>query len=334
MFDSIGELANALEYIKSQHDKRLDNEPLIIRAKDRLSTQFDAGRFTNGYRDVLLNLCFDGHVVECQLLVASFLDLKNRWAHNVYEKARSIHMFNEAFTKRRYAWLPDSDKDEIVDLLEDIRSGALTSINLDYSTALYSPENQSLLAEAFLDERCRLRDISLRSCRCGDGFIMKCLPLPSEVTPDKVEEIHEMWSDSLHGHVGNKLRLGSKLHAGTAGRISCVGIRRVILYLNDSLRDLDLEGCLDLDWYEDTGDTVASTFVKLADEFESKNRLLLPQLQKLNLKSTGLTADGKRKLDNLKTSGHLGQSTILTDEKLSTGPPLRLKVACEGFEPM
>jgi hypothetical protein len=48
---------------------------------------------------------------------------------------------------------------------------------------------------------------------------------------------------------------------------------------------------------------------------------LLPQLQELNLKSMGLTSEGMNVLQILKSSGHLGQATILTDERLQTAPP-------------
>ncbi|KAL7529855.1 hypothetical protein ACHAWF_003134 [Thalassiosira exigua] len=322
VFDTIEQIANALTYIKNRHDAQLvantNGKPLLLRAKDRLSQAFDASS-VGGYRDVLLNLCFSsGHVVELQLHVATFLDLKNRRQHYVYEKARSIHMFNEAFTTRSYQWRNDSSPDDVDELLDEISMGAITSINLDYSEALYNPENQSRLAESMLSEGCRLRDISLRSCFCGDDFILKCLPLDDE----------SLWSpDYDHGHVGRMLRLGSKLHEGTAGRISEVGITRMIRYLNGSLRVLDLQGCLDLNWYENSGDAVAKALLALADEMESKNTILLPQLEELNLRETGLTPEGMAMLEEAKSRGHMGHAntSIITDDQLRTGEPRRIQ---------
>jgi len=317
VFDTIGQLSDALKYIKIRNDAQLsttaNGKPLLVRAKDRISPVFDASKNTGGYRDILLNLCFSsGHTVELQLHIASFLDLKNRRGHRVYEEARSIHMFNEAFTKLSYNWRVDSSPEEVEELLDEIRSGAITSLNLDYSEALWSLEAQSRLAEAMNAKECRLQDISLRSCFCGDDFLVKCLPLDDA----------ELWSpENDHGHVGRVVRLGSKLHEGTGGRISSLGITRLVRYLNGSLRVLDLQGCLDLDWYENCGDGVANALLQLAEEMESDNFLLLPQLQELNLKSTGLTPDGMDTLQLLKRRGHLSRVNILTDDKLRTGLP-------------
>lgn len=344
VFDTIEQLSGALNYIKSRHDdfaaavdnaasdaatsdnkEELDKSEhngkqprlTLLRAKDRLSPAYDASKFTGGYRDILLNLSFrSGHIAELQLHVTTFLDLKNRRQHRVYEEARSIHMFNEAFTARSYNWHPDADADhimeEVEELLDEIRSGAVTKLDLDYSEGLWDPENQTKLAEAMLGLECRLQEISLRSCFCGDDFILKCLPLDDE----------EIWSpENDHGHIGRVIRLGSKLHEGTGGRISEAGVTTMVRYLNLSLRTLDLEGCLDLEWYENCGDSVANALLQLANKMEAENVTLLPQLQELNLKSTGLTPDGMDVLWDLKHRGHLSHAKILTDSKLRTGPP-------------
>jgi len=321
VFDTIEQLSSAFSYIKTRHDEQVSvpgGNPLLVRAKDRLSQAFDASRLTGGYRDVLLNLCFSsGHIVELQLHVKSFLDLKNRRGHTVYEDARNIHMFNEAFTKRSYNWSFDSLEEEVEELLDEIRSGAITSLDLDYSEGLHNPENQTRLAEALNARECRIQDLSLRSCFCGDEFIAKCLP------PDD----KDLWSEENdHGHIGRKIRLGSKLHEGTGGRISQAGVTHMVRYLNSTLRVLDFEGCLDLEWYENCGDSIANAFLQLANEYEDDGNFLLPQLQVLNLKSTGLTPNGMEILQRLKNvRGHLGRVKILTDAKLRTGAPRRIE---------
>ena len=58
---------------------------------------------------------------------------------------------------------------------------------------------------------------------------------------------------------------------------------------------------------------------------EAEDVILLPQLQELNLKSTGLTPDGMNTLLGLKHRGHLCHAKILTDGKLRTGPPRYIK---------
>lgn len=119
----------------------------------------------------ILTLVLD--IVELQLHLEEFLKLKNSRGHVDYEAARSIHMFNEAFSHCSFRWLPETDKDQVDAVLRDISEGVTTSINMDYSEGLWSPEAQSKLAKAFLDERCRIRALSLRSCRCGDDFYCK-----------------------------------------------------------------------------------------------------------------------------------------------------------------
>ena len=201
-------------------------------------------------------------------------------------------------------------------MLDEIRSGAITSLDLDYSDALWSPEAQSRLAGAMTAKECQLQDVSLRSCFCGDDFIVKVLPLDDE----------DLWSpENDHGHVGRVLRFGSKLHEGTGGRISEVGITRMVRYLNGSLRVLDLQGCLDLDWYENCGDIVAGALLQLANDMEPGNVILLPQLQELDLRSTGLTSDGMNILRQLKRRGHLGNANIMTDDELRTGQPRHIE---------
>ena len=55
---------------------------------------------------------------------------------------------------------------------------------------------------------------------------------------------------------------------------------------------LDLEGCLDMDWYEiNSGNDVAKAFASHADSYimnEKGKGPPLPQLRELNLKRTGL----------------------------------------------
>lgn len=322
IFDTIPQLAAALSYIKSAHDVTHDDRDAptdklkltLVRAKDRLSPQFDASRFTNGYRDVLLNLRFStGHVAELQLHIASFLRIKNGKGHVTYEAARSVHMFNPAFTHCKYRWLPDSDDMEVDVMIKDINEGAITSLNLDYSEGLWSENAQSELAKALLDPHCMLRELSLSSCRCGDDFIVKALPVDDR----------DLWSPS-NRPVCSTLRLGSKLHEGTAGRISSIGIGLILKYLNNSLRFLDLEGCLDLDWNENCGDVVAESIRRHVSEYEAKGKSPLPQFQELNLKTTGLTAKGMDILQQLKQDGHLKHTRILHDDELRVGPPRRL----------
>lgn len=301
-------LAAALEHLKAAHDS---GELRIVRAKDRFSPRHDASRLTNGYRDVLLNIDFgSGHIVELQLHLEEFLKLKNSRGHVDYEAARSIHMFNEAFSHCSFRWLPEADKDHVDAVLKDISEGVTTSINMDYSEGLWSPEAQSKLAKALLDERCRIRALSLRSCRCGDDFIEMCLPLDDE----------QLWSPD-NRPVCNTVRLGSKLHEGTAGRITNKGIILVLKYLNNSLRVLDLEGCLDLSWKEDVGDMVASTIEEHIALCDVEGQTALPQLQELNLKSTGLTAEGFAIFARLRNQGHLKYTTIIRDVQLREGQP-------------
>ena len=318
VFDDIPSLASALVYIKNAHDRcqvAADGPNLkLLRAKDRLSPQYDASRFTGGYRDVLLNIALSsGHVVELQLHISPFLAIKNRHGHVDYEAARNIHMYNEAFCHCRFRWLPDSDDAKIGTVLKDISEGAITALNLDYSEGLWSPDAQSRLAETLLDARCRLRDISLRSCRCGDDFIVKCLPTDDD----------ELWSpDNMP--VCNTVRLGSKLHEGTAGRISNRGIILILRYLNNCLRVLDLQGCLDLEWHEDCGDIIADTICQHIRECIDIGKSPLPQLQELNVRNTGMTEKGMKVLRQLKEDGHLRFASIIKDDELRTGPPRKV----------
>jgi len=323
VFDDIPSLASALGHIKDTHDccqaKKTEADiPIelkLLRAKDRLSPQFDASRFTGGYRDILLNIAFtSGHVVELQLHILPFLRIKNRRGHLDYESARSIHMYDEAFSHCNFRWLPDSDDSKIASVLKDISEGAITVINLDYSEGLWSPAAQSRLAEACLDARCRIRDLSLRSCRCGDDFITKCLPTDDE----------ELWSPD-NRPVCNTVRLGSKLHEGTAGRISSKGIMLVLRYLNNCLRVFDLQGCLNLEWQEDCGDTVAETIAQHVRECMEVGKVALPQLQELNVRSTGLTAKGMEILRQLKEDGHLKHAAVIKDDEVRTGPPRKVE---------
>ena len=308
-FEDLPSLAAALEYIKAAHDNQ---DLCIVRAKDRLSPRYDASRLTNGYRDILLNIALgSGHIVELQLHIQEFLKIKNGRGHVDYEAARSIHMFNEAFSHCSFRWLPDSDEDKVNAVLRDIGEGVITSINMDYSEGLWSDTNQSRLAEACLDERCRIRTLSLRSCRCGDDFIAKCLPLDDQ----------ELWAPK-NRPVCNTVRLGSKLHEGTAGRISSKGFGLVLKYLNNCLRVLDLEGCLDLEWKENVGDMVAETVETHVRRYETEGKAALPQLQELNLKCSGLTAKGLAILDQLQNEGHLRYTNIIRDVQLREGPPM------------
>lgn len=311
VFDNIPDLAKALELLETYG---AENRVEVLRAKDRLSTHFNASQHAGGYRDVLLNIRLNGNseaplVTELQLHLTSFLKIKNDRGHVNYEAARNIHMFNPAFTTRSFLWEPDADESEVEELLTDIRTGIISNLKLDYSTALWGHAAKERLAEAFGDLRCNCKEISLRSCRCGDEFILTSISeeylasLPEDLPP-----------------ITSTVRLGSVIHEGTAGRISSVGISRLLSMLNDSLCVLDLEGCLDMDWYENCGDEVAETFVKHVDETIAKGKQPLPQFYELNLKSTGLTERGMAMLKALKEDGKVPQLKVLHDDDL-TKPP-------------
>ena len=117
------------------------------------------------------DLCFSsGHIVELQSHVKSFLDLKNRRGHTVYEDARSIHMFNRAFTKRSYNWSFDSSEEEVEELLDEIRSGAIIHLTTSNSTCRGS-----------LHTGMPYPRFVFKIIFCGDEFIAKCLtPLDDE----------------------------------------------------------------------------------------------------------------------------------------------------------
>ncbi|CAB9524646.1 expressed unknown protein [Seminavis robusta] len=228
-------------------------------------------------------------------------------------------MFNPAFTSRIFCWQDDDNDDdeeaEIAKLLEEIATGVTNRLTLDYSTALWKPENQKRLADAFADRRCSLLYISLRSCRCGDDFIDMCL---------NQERRPHVWEEQETEIVYHTVRLGSILHEGTAGRISPKGVKLLLSHGNTSLRVLDLEGCLDLDWYENCGDEVVSAIDAHIATCLEQGKAPLPQLQELNLKSTGLTPSGAKRIADMQERGQLPQlQTILLDEDL-TKPPRRI----------
>lgn len=310
VFDTIQDLAKALDLLEAYDDSGAIR---VLRAKDRLSTHFDASQHAGGYRDVLLNLCLSGGdspvVAELQLHLASFLKVKNDRGHVNYEAARNIHMFNSAFTTRSFLWEHDTSEEEVEELLTDIRLGIIANLTLDYSTALWSQEAQERLKEAFQDLRCTIKEISLRSCRCGDEFILMNVS----------DEFLANLPDDLPSLV-TTVRLGSLVHEGMAGRITHDGIATLFGFLNDSLRVLDLEGCLDMDWYENCGDDVAEAVVKHVDQTLAKGIQPLPQFHELNLKSTGLTERGAKLFDSLKDDGKLPRLTVLHDD-YRTGPP-------------
>lgn len=278
-----------------------------------MSTHFDAGQHAGGYRDVLLNIRLGGDetglVTELQLHLDSFLKIKNDRGHVNYEAARSIHMFNNAFTTRSFLWEPDTDEEEVEAFLEDVRAGIISSLTLDYSTGLWAHEAKERLKEAFQDDRNACRSISLRSCRCGDDFILM----------NHNEEFYSSCAQNLPP-VLTTIRFGSLIHEGTAGRISRQGIAPLLEYCNNSLRVLDLEGCLDMDWYENCGDDVAEAFVSHVDKILEEGLQPLPQFQELNLKSTGLTEKGLMLLSSIKEDGKAPQFTVLHDDDL-TQPP-------------
>lgn len=107
----------------------------------------------------------------------------------------------------------------------------------------------------------------------------------------------------------------------TAGRITNKGIALVLKYLNNSLRVLDIEGCLDLNWKEDVGDMIASTIEEHIALCDAEGQMALPQLQEVNLKGTGLTAKGFAIFNCLRNEGHLKYTTIIRDVQLREGQP-------------
>ncbi|KAL3910640.1 MAG: hypothetical protein SGARI_002025 [Bacillariaceae sp.] len=115
-------------------------------------------------------------------------------------------MFNSAFTTRRFLWEPETDKAEIQELLDDIKLGIITHLDLDYSNGLWNEETKGQLRDAMQDPRCSLVNLSLRSCQCGDDFINMCVN--EEYEASLPPDLPQMFS---------VLRLGSRIHQGTAG---------------------------------------------------------------------------------------------------------------------
>ena len=147
-----------------------------------------------------------------------------------------------------------------------------------------------------------------------DDFILLCLneefeaSLPADLPP-----------------IFSILRLGSKIHQGTAGKITGKGISTLLKYLNVSLEVLDLEGCLDLAWCENCGDAVAEAFVQHANKMVEAGVPPLPMFRELNLRSTGLTRDGLERL--LSLEDNIPQLKVLYDEESLSGekPPRRVR---------
>ncbi|KAL3920215.1 MAG: hypothetical protein SGILL_003375 [Bacillariaceae sp.] len=315
VFGTLSDLAHALILLYQ------DDSIKVLRAKNRMSTHYDASQMPGGYRDVLLNVQVKQSsskeaggqsptspfmVVELQLHLAPLLKIKNDRAHVNYELARSVHVFNSAFTTRYFLWEPDTDPTEVEELLNDIQLGIVTKLNLDHSTALWEPGPREQLRKAFQDERCATQEVSLRSCRCGDDFL-ECV-IEEEFFAALTPETRPMLA---------VVRLGSVIHQGTAGRISEKGIGLLLKHFNISIQVLDVEGCLDMNWYEKCGDSVAEAFVVHIDQvLKEGEEHPLPHFRELNLRSTGLTESGLARLREKLSS----QVNILHDADLRKPP--------------
>ena len=159
-----------------------------------------------------------------------------------------------------------------------------------------------------------MTDLSMRSCRCGDNFIFDCLP----------ESVDHLW---INEPTIQTLRLGSFLHEGTAGRISSAGIAHLFKHANKTIRVLDLEGCLDLEGFENSGDEVVEAIAQHAEYMREQNDpIVLPALIELNLKSTGLTTPGLELLNQLRTDGALPTLEILLTDDVVPDQPTNVPV--------
>ena len=71
----------------------------VHRIKHRLGEEFDAAE-AGGYRDILLNVTFPPscHLVELQLNLKAFVDIKNNGGHSFYAVGRMLHAFESATT--------------------------------------------------------------------------------------------------------------------------------------------------------------------------------------------------------------------------------------------
>ena len=65
----------------------------VVRIKNRLMPQYDASP-GGGYRDILVNAVYEptGHIVEIQITLSAFLDIKKSGGHAVYKLARLLEL--------------------------------------------------------------------------------------------------------------------------------------------------------------------------------------------------------------------------------------------------
>ena len=87
------ELLRVVEFLKAEVEK---GNVVVVRIKNRVAADFDA-MDAGGYRDVLLNIAFKegGHLVELQLNLEAFVEIKGSGGHAAYSTGRMLQAFEE-----------------------------------------------------------------------------------------------------------------------------------------------------------------------------------------------------------------------------------------------
>jgi tetratricopeptide (TPR) repeat protein len=84
VFDKTDDLVKFLERISEE--KQGDVPFQVVRVKNGFTDSLTTG----GYRDIKLNVAFDGHVCEIQIHLKKFFSLKNQRGHDLYDKIRVL----------------------------------------------------------------------------------------------------------------------------------------------------------------------------------------------------------------------------------------------------
>ena len=104
------ELLRVVEFLKAEVEK---GNVVVVRIKNRVAADFDA-MDAGGYRDVLLNIAFKegGHLVELQLNLEAFVEIKGSGGHAAYSTGRML----QAFERNVYSFIGSTNQASCEDI--------------------------------------------------------------------------------------------------------------------------------------------------------------------------------------------------------------------------
>jgi hypothetical protein len=127
----------------------------ILRIKFRLDDTFEAME-AGGYRDILINMAFppNDHIVELQINLEKFVEIKNGGGHASYTVGRMLQAFDSDATT--YTGILNSDK------TRDIQTGFLKKVT---AFGLDGTETEGRMVEALGSSSVQLIELHLMSIK-------------------------------------------------------------------------------------------------------------------------------------------------------------------------